>query len=79
VPAREQKFALDLKQVRFDRACASEAPQQACQSMNEHKLQHGSRINTGDKGALERSVGLGIVEIPNHGLISEPVTPSAAV
>jgi len=46
--------------------------------MHERKLQHGSRINTGDEGALKRSVGSGIFEIPNDSLISEPVTPSAA-
>jgi hypothetical protein len=78
LPACEQKFALDLKQARFDRACATKSPQQACEPMNERKLQHGSRINTGDEGALERSVGSGIFEIPNDSLISEPVTPSAA-
>jgi hypothetical protein len=27
---REQKFALGLEQARFDRACATKSPQQAC-------------------------------------------------
>src|SRR5215831_9008508 len=46
--------------------------------MNEHKLQHGSRINTADEGPLERSVGANIFERLNDGLVSKPVTPSAA-
>jgi len=46
--------------------------------MNERKLDHRSRIDTADEGTFERSVGSGIFEIPNDGLISEPVTPSAA-
>jgi hypothetical protein len=78
LPACEQTFALDLKQAGFDRNGATKSPQQACQSMTERKLDHGSRINTADEGTLERSVGSGIFEIPNDSLISEPVTPSAA-
>jgi hypothetical protein len=35
LPARGQKFALELKQPRFDRAGTTKSPQQACQSMNE--------------------------------------------
>jgi hypothetical protein len=46
--------------------------------MNECKLDHGSRINTVDEDTLERSVGSNIFEIANDGLVSEPVTPSAA-
>jgi hypothetical protein len=46
--------------------------------MNERKLEHGSRINTAQEGALERSVGPNIFEIPNNGLVSKPITPSAA-
>jgi hypothetical protein len=46
--------------------------------MNERKLDHGSRINTADEGTLERSVGPNIFESLNDGLVSEPVTPSAA-
>jgi hypothetical protein len=57
LPACRQKFALDLKQSGFDRAGAPKSPQQACQSMNELELDHGSRINTADEDTLERSVG----------------------
>jgi hypothetical protein len=46
--------------------------------MNECKLDHGSRINTADEGTLERSVGPGIFESVNDGLVSKPVTPRAA-
>jgi hypothetical protein len=46
--------------------------------MNERKLEHGSRVNTGDEGTLERSVGSGIFKSPNDGLVSNPVTPTAA-
>jgi hypothetical protein len=46
--------------------------------MNERKLQHGSRINTGDEGALKRSVGSNIFENLNDGLVSKSVTPRAA-
>jgi hypothetical protein len=35
LPARGQKFTLELKQARFDRAGTTKSPQQACQSMNE--------------------------------------------
>ena len=76
--ACKQKFALDLKQAGFDRAGTTQPPQQACQSMNERKLQHGSRINTADEDTLERSVGSSIFEVVNDGLVSEPITPSAA-
>jgi hypothetical protein len=46
--------------------------------MNERKLQHGSRINTADKGTLERSVGPNIFESFDDDLVSESLTPSAA-
>jgi len=45
--------------------------------MSECKLEYGSRINTADEGALERSVGSSIFEMPDDSLISKPVTPSA--
>jgi hypothetical protein len=76
--AWEQPFALDLKQAGFDRAGTTKSPQEACQSMTECKLDHCSRINTADEGALERSVGSNIFEIPKYGLVSKAVTPSAA-
>jgi hypothetical protein len=78
LPACEQKFALDLEQGRFDRAGTTKSPQQACQPMKERKLQHGSRINTADEGPLERSIGPKVFNIPNNGLVGEPVAPSAA-
>ena len=78
MPARGQKFALDLKQARFDRTCAPQSPQQACESMNERKLDHCSRIDAADEGTLERSVGANIFETLNDGLVSKPVTPCAA-
>jgi hypothetical protein len=78
LPGCQQKFALDLKQARFDRAGTTKSPQQACESMNQRKLQHGSRINTADEGALERSVGSNIFESLDDGLVGEPITPSAA-
>jgi hypothetical protein len=40
LPACEQKFARDLKQAGFDCAGTPKSPQQACQSMNERKLNH---------------------------------------
>jgi hypothetical protein len=46
--------------------------------MNERKLQHGSRINTADEGALERSIGSNIFEGLDDGLVSKPIAPSAA-
>jgi hypothetical protein len=46
--------------------------------MNERKLDHCSRIDTADESPLECSVGANIFEIPNHGLVSKPITPSAA-
>ena len=78
LPACRQKFALDLKQSGFDRAGAPKSPQQACQPMNERKLDHGSRIDTADEGTLERSVGPNIFESLDDGLVSKPITPSAA-
>ena len=78
LPARGQKFALDLKEAGFDRTGTTKSPQQACQPMNERKLDHGSRINTADEGTLERSVGSNIFETLNDGLVSKPVTPCAA-
>ena len=74
----EQMFAPDLEQAGFDRAGTTKSPQQACESMNERKLQHGSRINAGDEGALERSEGANIFDNLNDGLVSKPITPSAA-
>ena len=78
LPARGQSFTLELKQPRFDRTGTTKSPHQACQPMNECKLDHGSRINTADEDTLERSVGSNIFEIANDGLVGEPVTPSAA-
>jgi hypothetical protein len=78
LPAGGQKFALDLKQAGFDRAGATKSPQQACEPMNERKLDHCSRINTADESPRERSVGTNIFEIPNDGLVSKPVTPRVA-
>ena len=75
---REQEFALDFEQARFDRTGATKSPQQACQSMNERKLNHGSRINTADEGTLERSVGSNIFETLNDGLVSKPIAPGVA-
>jgi hypothetical protein len=46
--------------------------------MNERKFDHGSRINTVDEGTLERSVGPNFFNVPNNGLVGEPVTPGAA-
>jgi hypothetical protein len=46
--------------------------------MHERKLHRCSRINAADEGTLERSVGPNIFNIPNSGLVGEPVTPSAA-
>ena len=40
VSLREQKFALDFEQARFDRTGATKSPQQVCQPMNERKLDH---------------------------------------
>jgi hypothetical protein len=45
LPARGQSFTLELKQPRFDRTGTTKSPQQACQPMNERKLDHGSRID----------------------------------
>src|SRR5262245_59345542 len=46
--------------------------------MNKRNLDHGSRINAADEGALERAVGPNIFESLNDGLLSKPVTPCAA-
>jgi hypothetical protein len=78
LPARGQSFTLKFKQPRFDRTGTTKSPQQACQPMNECKLDHGSRINTADEDTLERSVGSNVFEIANDGLVSKPITPSAA-
>jgi hypothetical protein len=78
LPACEQKFSLDLQQAGFDRAGTTKSPQQACQPMNERKLDHGSRINTADEDTLERSVGSNVFETANDGLVSKPVTPNWA-
>jgi hypothetical protein len=73
-----QEFSLELKQTGFDRSGPAKSPQEACQPMSERKLEHGSRVNAADEGALERSVGPNIFESFDDGLISESVTPSAA-
>ena len=78
LPAREQSFTLELKQPGFDRTGTTKSPQQACQPMNERKLDHGSRINTADEDTLERSVGSSMFEGRNDGLVSKPIAPSAA-
>ena len=78
LPMRGQSFTLELKQPSFDRTGTTKSPQQACEPMNERKLDHGSRINTADEGTLERSVGPNMFEILNDGLVSKPVTPGAA-
>jgi hypothetical protein len=78
VPALERKFALKLEQAGFDRAGATQSPQQTCQPMNECKLDDGSRINVGDEGTLERSVRANMFESLDDGLVRKPVTPRAA-
>jgi hypothetical protein len=75
--AREQKFGLKLKEADFDRAGTPKSPQQARQSMNERKLEHGSRINTDGQSTLECSIGSNIFKMPDDGLVGK-VTPSAA-
>ena len=78
LPVRGQNFTLELKQAGFDRTGTTKSPQQACQPMNELELDRGSRINSADEGTLERSVGPNIFESLDDGLVSKPVTPSAA-
>jgi hypothetical protein len=39
LPARGQKFALDLKEAGFDRASTTKSPQQARQPVSERKLE----------------------------------------
>ena len=78
LPARGQSFTLKFKQPRFDRTGTAKAPEEGCQPMNELKLDHGSRINAADEDTLERSVGSNMFEILNDGLVSKPITPSAA-
>src|SRR5262249_57854519 len=73
LPAREQSFTLELKQPGFDRTGTTKSPQQACQPMNERKLEHGSRINTADEDTLERSVGSSMFEGRNDGLVSKRI------
>jgi hypothetical protein len=46
--------------------------------MNELELDRGARINTADEDTLERSVGWNVLETANDGLVSKPITPSAA-
>jgi len=75
--ACEQKFGLDLKEAGFDCAGSAKSPQQACESMNERQLDHGSGINTTNEGALERAIGSNMFESRNDGLVSKPVTPGA--
>jgi hypothetical protein len=69
---------LDFKQTGFDSAGTPKPPQQACQPMNELKLDHRSWINVAYQDTLERAVGPSIFEIPNGGLVDEPIMPSAA-
>ena len=78
LPARGQSFTLELKQPRFDRTGTTKAPEETCQPMNKLKLDHGPRINTADEATLERSVAPKMFEILNDGLVSKPVTPTAA-
>jgi hypothetical protein len=78
LPARGQSFTVELKQARFNGTRTTKPPQQACQPMNERKLDHGSRINTADEDSLERSVGSNVFEVGNDGLVSKPITPSGA-
>ena len=78
LPVRGQNFTLELKQAGFDRTGTTKSPQQACQPMDERKLDHGSRIDTADEDTFERSVGPNIFESLDDGLVSKPVTPSAA-
>jgi hypothetical protein len=71
-------LAFDLKQTRFDRGGATKSPQQARQSMTSASsiIDRGSTLPM--RAPLERSVGPDIFEILNDGLVSKPVTPSAA-
>ena len=78
LPARGQSFTQKFKQPRFDRVGTTKPPQEACQPMNELKLQHGSRINTADEGALERSIGSNIFDGVDDGLVSKPIAPGVA-
>src|SRR5215831_13822098 len=78
LPMCKQKFGLDLKQAGFDRAGTTKSPQQACQPMNERKLQYGSRINTADEATLEGSIGSNIFESLDDRLIHKAVTRSLA-
>jgi hypothetical protein len=78
LPARGQSFTQELEQPRFDRTGTTKSPQQACQSMNELELELGSRIHTADEDTLECSVGSNMFESRNDGLVSKPITPSAA-
>jgi hypothetical protein len=77
LPTRGQCFTLELKQPRFDRTGTTKSPQQACQSMNELELDHGSRINTADEVTLKRSVGPNMFEILNDGLVGKPIAQGA--
>jgi hypothetical protein len=75
---RGQNFTLKFEQPRFDRTGTTKSPQQACQPINERKLDHGARINTAHEDTLERSVGSNVFETANDGLVSKPITPGAA-
>jgi hypothetical protein len=46
--------------------------------VNERKLDLCSRMDTPDQGPLERSIDAIIFQIPNNGLGSKAVTPTAA-
>jgi hypothetical protein len=48
-------FPLDFKEAGFDRAGTTKSLQQACESMNEPKLDQCSRINTADEGIARTS------------------------
>jgi hypothetical protein len=78
LPARGQKFALELKQPPFRSRLHDEVATRGLPSMNELELDYGSRINSADEVALKRSVGPNVFEILNDGLVSEPITPTGA-
>src|SRR5262249_18433555 len=69
-PAREQSFTLELKQPPFRSHWHDEVATTG--------LPADARINTADEDTLERSVGWTTFESRNDGLVSKPITPSAA-
>src|SRR5262245_12462499 len=78
LPGADQRCALDLKESRFDRTGSAKSPQEACQSMNERKLDRCSRIDASDEHPLERLVIPNILEVLSDCFVGEPITPSAA-